>query len=297
MGNEASTGGGSSRSHKPQRNCTGWMSDTSHSHDAATPATLATPGVPFSQPSRSSNQRRDHILVQSKAGAATSRQIANSVVEDRRAQRSAAPKTLRRFTTEGMCPSGATNARPKKLCCDKCDGPHLTDECPIFKKPREKHPDAQRRSAKDLATSGGDNFVVKNARVVRQPGDGCCLFHSMAYGLGTNSRTLRAEISSFVGKNPKLLISDTALEDWVKWDAASTVPAYAKRMSREGCWGGGIEMAACSHLKKVNIHVYEANNRRSGGGYKRIAQFNHRGARKTVSVFYQGGMHFDALVV
>ena len=26
--------------------------------------------------------------------------------------------------------------------CDKCDGPHDTDECPHFKKPRDDHKDA-----------------------------------------------------------------------------------------------------------------------------------------------------------
>ena len=31
-------------------------------------------------------------------------------------------------------------------------------------------------------------------------------------------------------------------------------------MARGG-WGGGIEMAACAHLKRVNVWVYEANKK------------------------------------
>lgn len=31
-----------------------------------------------------------------------------------------------------------------KGTCDKCDGPHLTDACPIYKKKKEDHPDAWR---------------------------------------------------------------------------------------------------------------------------------------------------------
>ena len=62
-------------------------------------------------------------------------------------------------------------------------------------------------------------------------------------------------------------------------------------------WGGGIEMAACSHLKRVNVHVYE---RSTMGSYKRISCFDYeRGGappRTTVHVLYCGGVHYDALV-
>ena len=69
--------------------------------------------------------------------------------------------------------------------------------------------------------------------------------------------------------------------------------AYAQKMARGG-WGGGIEMAACSHLKGVNVHVYE----KSRTGFKRIARFDSggRGAR-IVNVLYQGGVHYDALKI
>ena len=31
---------------------------------------------------------------------------------------------------------------------------------------------------------GGGNFRLSSAKVVRQPEDGSCLFHAMAYGMG-----------------------------------------------------------------------------------------------------------------
>jgi hypothetical protein len=31
-------------------------------------------------------------------------------------------------------PPSTTDAGGKKLCCDACDGPHLTAECPIYSK-------------------------------------------------------------------------------------------------------------------------------------------------------------------
>ena len=63
-------------------------------------------------------------------------------------------------------------------------------------------------------------------------------------------------------------------------------------MATGGVWGGGIEMAAVSHMKRVNVFVYQAG----GGGYKRISSFESPGgAGKVVRVLYGGGMHYDAI--
>ncbi|GBG28786.1 Ubiquitin thioesterase OTU1 [Hondaea fermentalgiana] len=200
------------------------------------------------------------------------------------------------------------------LSCDRCDSSeHTTDACPWFKKGRDKHPDAQRRK---MLSMGGDSdgkvVYLQNARIVTMPGDGNCLFHSLCYGLGgvENAGTLRRKIADFIARNPKLLIADTPLEDWVNWDSNKSVREYAQRMARSG-WGGGIECAACSHLMHVNVHIYERekkassasyfsrsrSSRASGGGFKRISCFNLPGATRTVRVLYCGGIHYNALVV
>ena len=67
-------------------------------------------------------------------------------------------------------------------------------------------------------------------------------------------------------------------------------------------WGGAIEMAVCSLLKGVEVHVYEA----SGARYRRISSFNGKaahsagkpgGASRVVSLLYSGRVHYDALHV
>mmetsp|Transcript_4777 Transcript_4777/g.10291 ORF Transcript_4777/g.10291 Transcript_4777/m.10291 type:complete len:134 (-) Transcript_4777:265-666(-) len=106
-----------------------------------------------------------------------------------------------------------------KLCCDRCDGKHETASCPHFKKERDKHRDAQKGKGPEMGAPGG-NFVLRRARVVPQPGDGSCLFHSMSYGLGSGSASsLRREIGRFIDQNPKLMIAETPMKDWVKWDS------------------------------------------------------------------------------
>lgn len=182
----------------------------------------------------------------------------------------------------------------KTLICDKCDGKHETSKCPYYKKKRENHPDAQRRKVKDLG-KGGKRVIVRSGRVVRQPGDGSCLFHSMAYGLGgTSGRRLRSEICNYMRNHPNADIAGNPLKDWVKWDANQSVDRYARAMSGSR-WGGGIEMAVCAKMKGVNIHVYERRGWFSGG-YERISCFETPGARRTISVLYCGGIHYDAFI-
>jgi hypothetical protein len=179
------------------------------------------------------------------------------------------------------------------VVCDKCDGKHETSKCPHFKKDRGDHPDAQKNFYKKLGgTSTLPGAVIRNGRVARQPGDGSCLFHSMSFGLrdGTSASSLRRDICSFLSKNPNLKIADTPLSDWIKWDSGGSVSSYTSRMSGSA-WGGGIEMAAVSMMKGVNVHVYE----RSARGFTRISAFDYPDnaeGRKTIRVLYCGGVHY-----
>ncbi|CAK0902769.1 unnamed protein product [Prorocentrum cordatum] len=126
--------------------------------------------------------------------------------------------------------------------------------------------------------TGGGGFVLRTAGPRgpaawrrKLPGG----FHSLRYGLNKVSTSycgsaaqLRGELMQFIQANAHLEIAGDTLEEWVRWDSNTSVGAYTKRMAKGG-WGGGIEMAACALLKKVNVHVYE---RRFLGGYRRISR-------------------------
>jgi len=222
------------------------------------------------------------------------RDVMPSRTSDNPRSRSTAPNAAASRGAEvgSRCNSGAT--------CDKCDGKHRTDQCPYFRGDREKHRDAWvnygcKGNPHQMGASGG-NFVLRQARVIRQPGDGNCLFHSLSHGLqpGTSAQALRREIATFLKQNPALQIAGDTLEEWVRWDSNSSVSSYARRMAVSG-WGGGIEMACCSLLKKVNVHVYEGMGIGCNSDFKRISCFDSPNAAKTVHVLYQGGVHYDAL--
>jgi len=204
--------------------------------------------------------------------------------------------------------ASATSANGVRKSCDRCDAKtHTTDECPHFNKVREDHKDAWLNYGKkgplSMGGDGGNKVLCPtDAKMVRQPGDGSCLFHSLRHGLVSSNlykpvdaSQLRRAIADFILKNPRLEIAGDTLEEWVRWDQDISCDAYAKRMAQAG-WGGGIEMAACSHLLKVNVHVYE---QQQGGRFRRISRFDYSAAaeKRTVNVLYRGRMHFDALVM
>ncbi|CAE7786562.1 unnamed protein product [Symbiodinium sp. CCMP2592] len=208
---------------------------------------------------------------------------------------------VRLVTCTDMCRKADVAQSSSRYTCDKCDGPHPTERCPHFEKDREEHKDAwvNYGCKNDPHQMGGNpgNFVLRNAAVVRQSGDGSCLYHSLSYGLGnTDATSLRVELALFLKHMPGLEIAGDSLEEWVRWDSNLSVDEYARRQSTAG-WGGGIEMACCSHMKNINVHVYTSVSR-SSSDFKRISCFNapkqDRRVR-TIHVLYQGGLHYDAL--
>ena len=193
--------------------------------------------------------------------------------------------------------------------CDKCGESHATPWCPHFPHARrDDHPDTHR--AKGLACGAdGGNAYLRSGEVFRQPGDGSCLFHSLAYGLrlqnrDVDARQIRRVLMDWLPRNPYAFIGDSSVGDWVKWDSNCSVEDYTARMRGADRWGGGFEIAVFARLYGVAVHVYEHNP--DGGSdlpYKRVACFepgngapSPRGRPAPVNVLYCGGVHYDALV-
>jgi len=147
------------------------------------------------------------------------------------------------------------------------------------------------------STSSNDSSCVlvdhKDVRVVTQPGDGSCLFHSLSYGLndGSDAASIRKEIADFIKSNADASVAGLNLEDWVKFDTGETLEAYVGQMS-EGGWGGAVEIEVFSRLKEVRVHVHENSQR----GYKRICTFGTDDMPRTVNLLYQGRKHYDVML-
>jgi hypothetical protein len=201
--------------------------------------------------------------------------------------------------------SALTANRPAPVSkgpCDKCDGPHGTAQCPYFKGERDSHPDATSRYGK---SNGGDDDGsgispaernLRSARVVRQPGDGSCLFHSLSHSLsGQTHSKLRKDIATFMARNPEKEIGGSSIRDWIMWDSAQSVADYARSMETGNKWGGAIEIAVCAFVSKRNVLVYEAQR----GGYTCISKFESGaaggGGGGSIQLLYGGRCHYDAI--
>lgn len=194
--------------------------------------------------------------------------------------------------------------------CDKCDGPHATDACPHFRKDRDTHKDAWAHYS-GAAAAGKAHLKAResvapralprgSANVVRMPGDGSCLFHSIAYGLGSfghheDGYSVRSRVSNFIAQKPDFEISGTPLRSWVDWDSNQTISSYVNRLSSGGFWGGGVEMAAAAQIFGVDVAVYEQDY--YDGGFRRISDFlSDARPSGAVLLVYSGRAHYDALV-
>jgi hypothetical protein len=232
-----------------------------------------------------------------------------------RANATATPKRNRRNTTTSRVSTSGLEA-DAAVICEKCDGAHATDSCPHFKGGRISHPDGKRKNFK--GSLGADEG--------KKPGDGSCLFHSLAEGLSrldettrvVSGQVLRTVLADWYRIHQETMLNGSTLREWIEWDSdrpSETVEQYAERINT-GAWGGGIEMAAFSHLYDVAVHVYERSSSDDNSyQFKRISRFDARsymlattqqpaagaGRRSFVAVLYVGSDnehndHYDALV-
>ena len=189
-----------------------------------------------------------------------------------------------------------------KLCCDACDGNHETARCPYYKKKRGDHPDERKGKGRGIGDgTGGELHSEAISDCQAAGGRFLSLPLSVIRAWRRNlRRKTQARNSKLDFPNGHVEIADSPLSDWIRWESSSSVAAYARRMARGGVWGGGIEMASCSLLYRVNVHVYERGRGifSRGRGLKRISCFEPPGkASRTVHVLYGGRVHFDAIDV
>ena len=179
--------------------------------------------------------------------------------------------------------------------CEKCDGPHPTNVCPHFRQERDQHEDSRARPPPEPQATYSPPAIVAG-RIVPQPGDGSCLFHSLAHCLGTDAGSLRSEAASAIEANPTLEISGSPLSKWILWDSGLTPPQYVAKLRSPGFWGGALEIAVLAAMLDVLVYVYEP----ASGQFKRIASFGNADESSFTAVahiVYRGRSHYDALQI
>ena len=107
--------------------------------------------------------------------------------------------------------------------------------------------------------------ILRNATVRPQPGDGHCLFHALAAGMGgqLSGPALRMELAFWLRGHAMETVSDNTFQEWIDLDSQLSVEAYCSQMCEQHTWGGGIELTAFARYKQTHVHVFPSAERNS----------------------------------
>ena len=97
---------------------------------------------------------------------------------------------------------------PIRRCLRCGQSTHTEENCPNSVEARTDHPDAwdHYENAPALEEDDGDNCILQNGNVIRQPGDGNCLRHTLSmrfifFDIITTGPALRHELSQWLRNN------------------------------------------------------------------------------------------------
>jgi hypothetical protein len=128
-------------------------------------------------------------------------------------------------------------------------------------------------------------------RVVRQPGDGACLFHSLALGHPIDGIELRTTLARFIRDHPSFRLGDQSVADWVAWECGISAQKYAQGLERGWRVGGMLEVGLFAHIFGRRVLVFDGRN---GLQVEPMAAVGPEGAA-VQRIVWTGG-HYDALV-
>ena len=154
--------------------------------------------------------------------------------------------------------------------CDRCGGNHPTDGCEIYLDARIDHKDAQILPTDQRpAPRANAERRVARGKLVPQPNDGNCMYHSLQHGLVAlglgergGQRALRRQLAHWALEHGETEVGGNTVNQWLQYEFPErtiTTAVYAASMGLRTTstrWGGSIELAGCAHLKTVGVSVW-----------------------------------------
>ena len=137
-------------------------------------------------------------------------------------------------------------------------------------------------------------FIVRNV-----PAIGNCLFEAVGRSIDVSASDLRQRTVEWMMIPNQTLFGDS----FQTWLGDVSVEKYSNSMSKNGTWGGGIELAIIAKLIHRPIVVFASNSSELNTA-KRIAEFipdldssiptkkEELDNLSTVCVLYVGGSHY-----
>ncbi|KAH6825797.1 hypothetical protein C2S53_008002 [Perilla frutescens var. hirtella] len=153
---------------------------------------------------------------------------------------------------------------------------------------------------RDSSSAGHSNNkkVLTDYCVIGIPGDGRCLFRSVAHGasirLGKPAPHENAQRE--LADELRARVADELIKrrEETEWFIEGDFDAYVSRIRKPHVWGGEPELLMASHVLQMPITVYMRDQ--DSGGLISIAEYGQEyGKDNPIRVLYHGYGHYDAL--
>ncbi|KAL6133891.1 hypothetical protein ACLB2K_066124 [Fragaria x ananassa] len=149
----------------------------------------------------------------------------------------------------------------------------------------------------DLSYSHGKK-VHTDYSIIGIPGDGRCLFRSVAHGAclragkSAPSQSLQRELADDL----RARVADEFIKrrEETEWFVEGDFDTYVSQIRKPHVWGGEPELLMASHFLQMPITVYMHDEK--AGGLITIAEYGQEyGKENPIRVLYHGFGHYDAL--
>ncbi|KAL3533868.1 hypothetical protein ACH5RR_007389 [Cinchona calisaya] len=159
------------------------------------------------------------------------------------------------------------------------------------------HADAP--EAKEVSCSHGKN-VYTDYSVTGIPGDGRCLFRSVAHGacLRAGKPTPDEKLQREMADELRARVADEFVKrrEETEWFIEGDFDTYVSQMRKPHVWGGEPELLMASHVLQMPITVYMHDQ--DSGGLISIAEYGQEyGKDDPIKVLYHGYGHYEALQI
>lgn len=136
--------------------------------------------------------------------------------------------------------------------------------------------------------------------VIGIPGDGRCLFRSVAHGayLRSGKPAPSESLQRRLADELRSKVADEFIKrrEETEWFIEGDFNTYVAQMRKPHVWGGEPELLMLSDVLKMPITVYMRDD--SSGGLISIAEYGQEyGKENPIRVLYHGFGHYDALLI
>ncbi|KAH7557314.1 hypothetical protein JRO89_XS11G0116800 [Xanthoceras sorbifolium] len=140
--------------------------------------------------------------------------------------------------------------------------------------------------------------VYTDYSVIGIPGDGRCLFRSVAHGacLRAGKPPPTESLQRELADDLRARVVDEFIKrrEETEWFVEGDFDTYLSQMRKPNVWGGEPELFIASHVLKMPITVYMYD--KDSGGLISIAEYGQEyGTENPIRVLYHGFGHYDAL--